>query len=422
MGDPVAVRCLHCGTEYPAGLMGDGCPSCREPGFVSTVNPVYDISALKKQVTLDLFEKRAGPGIWRFRELLPVPEPFEVSLGEGNTPLLPCPTISKRMGLPGLLVKDESRNPTLSFKDRQSAVAVSWARMAGAPGIALSSSGNQGSSYAAYAARAGIPCVIFTFPESSEVQRHQMIALGGKLIATSIWTDREKLVGICVSRYGWHGGSNYSQPTTGTHPIGLEGYKTLAYEIVLQLGGRVPDWVIFPCGYGDSLYGCWRGFNDLHALGLIGSRPRMVAAEINGPVAHAIRNGLSIPVAVPARPTVALSSGTTTAPYHALRAVRDSGGIAATVTEEEIQEIQRELATQEGIYAEPSSVTSVALCKKLRAAGEIRENDSVVCILTASGLKDPKSMGKSSPQVPVIPADADALERAIEEAYHFTIR
>lgn len=417
----LALRCLHCGAEYPPELIGDGCRGCREPRFVSNLVPVYDDSELRRTVSLDLFERRPPMGVWRFKELLPVPDEHQITLGEASTPLLRASVVGPAMGLPHLYLKDESRNPTFTFKDRQSAVAVSWASMAKAPGIALSSSGNQGSSYAAFAARAGLPCAIFTFPEASPVQRHQMQALGAKLIATPVWTDRWKLVELCVTRFGWHAGSNYTDPPVGAHPIGMEGYKTFAYEIVLQLARRVPDYVVFPCGHGDGLFGAWRGFCDLHGLGLVASRPRMVAAEVIGPVTKAVRERLPMPVTVPGRATAALSIATTTAPYHAMRAVQDSGGLADTVTDEEILWVQRELARKEAVYGEPSSVASVALARKLRAAGVIREEDTVVCVITASGLKDPGAMEKSFPAMPVIPPDLDALVKAMKESYGFSL-
>ncbi len=421
MSYAIGTKCLHCGKEYPMRLMGAGCPACRTSHFVSSVSPTYGFSDFKRNVNLELFERRPPSGVWRFRELLPIPEEHQVTLGEGNTPLLHCPTLGARIGLKNLYVKDEGRNPTHSFKDRQAAVAISWAKMTNAPGVAVSSSGNHGSAYAAFAARAGVPYIIFSFKEASPVQRTQMQALGAKVIGTPHWPDRWKLVGICVDEFGWQPGSNYTDPAAGTNPIGIEGYKTIGYEIILQLGGKVPDRVIFPCGHGDSIYGAWRGFSDFYELGLVGSRPKMIASESFGPLTKTLREELSVPVKVPMRPTVALSFSTDSTTYHAMRTVQDSGGTADTVTDEEIMEAQRELSNYEGVYSEPSSVAPVALAKKHRAMGMIEENEVVVCFLTASGLKDQKATAKTLPQMPDIPPEKDALVKALKDTYDFSL-
>src|SRR5919106_5105006 len=229
----------------------------------------------------------APRGLWRYRATLPVTaEP--VTLGEGATPLVHLDRLGRRLGLSKLYAKDESRNPTWSYKDRLCSVAVTHAVAAGARVVTISSTGNHGASTAAYAARAGLPCVIFTLDSVPDTMKTLMQAYGAAVVACPTSESRWALMRQGVERLGRYRTSGFIAPPVGSNPGGVEGYKTLAYEVAEDLGWTAPDVVVVPSSYGDGLAGIWKGWTELRALGLVGHAPRMIAAEPFGPLAHAL--------------------------------------------------------------------------------------------------------------------------------------
>jgi threonine synthase len=359
--------------------------------------------------------------MWRYATLLPVPAELAVTLGEGLTPLIACPRMGARLGVAHLHLKDESRNPTWSFKDRLASVAVSMAPRFGARVIACSSSGNAGAAAAAYAARAGLACVAITFEGAAGSMMTQMRAYGAMVVATRDKADRWKLLRRCVDELGWYPTTPYFGPPVGSNAFGVEGYKTLAYEVVEQLGGRPPEWCVLPVAYGDALAGMWRGFEDLHELGLIASLPRMVAAEIYGSLAAAQASGTeTVPAMTRDHDTVALSIGTLQGTWQALHVLRASGGIAYRAGDADLLALQAELAATEGVYAEPSSVAPLVAVGALRARGVIREGETVVAVVTASGLKDPEATARHAGPIPIVDADLDGFLETLSSRYRFS--
>lgn len=413
----VGLRCIRCGTEYPAGAYFKGCPSCLSEGLPTNLAVVHDLNRIKREFDPRRLEGRTR-SIWRYAEFLPAEPENAVSLGEGMTPLLEVPRLGRRLGIPKLFVKDESRNPTWSFKDRLASSAVSMAVQMKARVVTGSSSGNAGSATAAYSARAGLPCVMFTTQQFPLTMRVQMGVYGTKMIATPTIQDRWKMVEACVDEWGWFPVTVFVYPLVGSNCYGIEGYKTVAFELVEQLG-RPPAHVVMPVGAGDAFYGTWKGFKEYRDLGFTDDVPTMIAAEVFGPLENALAKGLDHLEEVPWGPTPAISVGLNTSAYQALVVLRESGGSAASPTEAEIIAMQRELAETEGIYSEMSSVISLCVARRMAEQGKFKSDDSVVAFLTSSGLKDPEATARHLPAIPLIEPNLEALRSALESTYGF---
>jgi threonine synthase len=409
------LRCTFCAAEYPLDTMWAGCPACQREDFVYPLEVTYDEAAQSGLATPAF---GAPGGVWRYDALLPVRGARKVTLDEGSTALVDCPALAEHAGVRRLLVKDESRNPTWSHKDRACAVGVSDALARGARVVTMASSGNHGISAAAYAARAGLGCVIFVLESAPKVARTTIQSYGGIVVATDMF-GRFQLMQEGVRRYGWYSLGSWTTTAYTGNPYGVEGYKTIAYELCQQLDGHAPDLVIVPTAGAEVLYGIHRGFLDAKRLGWVDRLPRLVAAEpaAGAPTFHALERGLDYVPKVSAGPTVALSIGASIGSYRGLRGVRDSDGAGAAVSEGEILDAYRGLARQEGLFAEPSSAASVAAALQLGRAGQLAPGSTVVCVMTASGMKDPDTAAAGLPAMPVVAPDFDEFERAVRAAY-----
>ena len=353
--------------------------------------------------------------LWRYGAILPVSLDQAVSLGEGGTPLHSLDRLGASLELPQLYAKDESRSPTWSFKDRLACVAVSVAKARGAPAVVSSSTGNAGAAIAAYAAKADLPCVVFTAKGGVGPLLTQMRVYGAIVVALEHKSDRWPAMQEAVERYGWFPTSPFFAPVVGSNPYGIEGYKTLAYEVVEQLNWQVPDWCILPVCYGDAMLGMWRGFLELHAAGWIDRLPRMAAAEIYGSLSAALESGSdALPDMTMTHDTVAKSTTATRSTYQALHVVRASGGVATTVGNDAIMTWQRRLAEQEGLYAEPAAAGALAAVAELRSASHIAPSDRVVALLTASGLKDTQATAEWWGDKEGAPVTLDAAAALVE--------
>ncbi|MBZ9990954.1 threonine synthase [Mesorhizobium sp. BH1-1-5] len=377
--------CIRCGAVYPADVTIDskGCSRCRDSA-PANLRPLYAVPQR------DALNGTTNPrSLWRFEHMLPCTAADAVTLGEGLTPLLAAPRVGAFLGVPNLAIKDEGRNPTWSHKDRFSTVAVSVARARGAKIVATASSGNAGASLAAYAARAGLKCVVTTFAGSSGAMLAQIRKYGATVLPLVSKMDRWSLLEQAAARYDWFIASPYHGPVVGSHPLGIEGYKTIAYEIVEQSDGTAPDWCVLPVCYGDALSGVWAGFCELYAQGSISRLPRLVAAEVHGSLADALASGAD---ALSEREmlfdSLAVSIGTPRSTFQALKALRDSGGHAVPVNNHALIAMQERLARDEGIFAELASVTPLIAISTLKDQGVIAATDRVVAVVTASGLKD----------------------------------
>jgi threonine synthase len=411
------LRCAHCAAEYGLDPMWSGCPACQRDDFVYSLEVEYDAAAQAGAASRAMFDRPGG--VWRFDPLLPVGGAPKITLEEGRTPLVDCPRLAADAGVAKLLIKDESRNPTWSHKDRASAVAISDALARGARAVTLSSSGNHGISAAAYAARAGLACVIFVMDSAPLIARTVIQAYGGIVVATDM-VGRWQLMEEGVRRFGWYPLGGWTRTAYTGNPYGSEGYKTIAYELCQQLDWQAPDVVIVPTAGAEVLYGVHRGFVEARRLGWIERLPRLVAAEpaAGAPTFHALERGLDYIPRVDAGPTVALSIGASVGSSRGLLGVRASDGLAAAVSEDEILGAYRRLAGSEGLFVEPSSAASVAAALQLGQAGQLAPGSTVVCITTASGMKDPavaeRTLGHA---VPVIAPDFDVFARVAVESY-----
>ena len=341
-----------------------------------------------------------------------------VTLDEGGTPLVHLERLGARLGLPRLYAKDESRNPTWSYKDRLCALAVNHALAVGARVITISSTGNHGASTAAYAARAGLPCVIFTLASVPDTMKTLMQAYGAAVVACPTAESRWALMRQGVERLGWYPTSGFVMPPVGSNPWGIEGYKTLAYEMAEELGWTAPDVVVVPSAYSDGLHGVWKGWSELARLGLVKTLPRMIAAEPFGPLAHALERGLDAPEIVEApQPSVAFSIASRYGTWQGLDALRQSAGAGVRLTDEGVLEAQRALAREEGLFVEPSAAAALTAVMQLAACRALDPDATVVVVLTSGGLKDPGASRTWLPGVPSAPADLAGVLRVLREHY-----
>lgn len=380
-------------------------PQAVDGGHVYAV-PSYDLGRLRGLETTD------DPGIFRYRPLLPIGPGPVVSLHEGGTPLLPLPGLGAAHGLPRLHVKDESRNPTWSYKDRLAAVAVTKAVQEGRDTVVVSSTGNHGAAVAAYAARAGIRCVVLTLASVPQAMKTMMQSYGADVVALEKPGDRWVLMRRLVEERGWAPMSGFVGPPSGSNPYGCEGYKTIAYELHAQLG-EVPDVVVAPVAYGDALAGLHRGFADMVALGLASRTPRLIAAEPFGPYGRALRDGYRAETTVPAGPSVAFSIASPYATWQGWNALVATGGAAASADDAATMAAQKSLASLDGVFLEASSAITAAVLPELLARGEVTPEQTVVLLGTSTGLKDVPTTAERLPAVQVIEPEIAALDAAI---------
>jgi len=374
----VGLRCQRCAAWYDESRMFEGCPACRDGEWAASLIAEYDLTG-----ALGDWQRLAGRGVWRYRPFLPVTDQrVALTLGEGGTPLLSLPG----NGWAQLWLKNESVNPTWSYKDRLNVVAVAKAVELGEATVAASSTGNHGASAAAYAASAGLRAVVFTREDVDAATLLFMRSYGACVVRTSPrgrWAQLRR----GVHEDGWYPVSTYT-PAPAGNPYGVEGYKTVAFEIYEELG--IPDLVVVPTSYGEGLAGIWAGFAVLREIGLTDRAPRMVAVEPagGGPLTMALDERRDRVAAVPAYRTVAGSIAATTATDRALLALRDSGGTAVRLNDEEIITGQLRLARR-GVFLEPAGAAGFAALPALpgRLPGLDPATATCVVIGTAGGLR-----------------------------------
>lgn len=412
-----ALACIRCHADYPVSAVVNGCPAC------VAVAPSNLRVTYKPEVRTSWrmgAHHRERQGMWHYADMLPVTARDAVSLGEGGTPLIETPRMAARIGLERLFIKDETRNPTWSYKDRLSAVVVSAAKMLGARVLATSSSGNAGASLAAYAARAGLPCVVLTSAGTAGPMLAQIRKYGAGVVPLADKAHRWPMLAEGVRRYGWLATSPYTAPVVGSHPIGIEGYKTMAFEIVEQLGGIAPDWCAMPVCYGDAMAGLWQGFLDLKEMGVIDRLPRLIAAEAHGSLTAALCDvGDRIPNKPAAFQTLAISIGATQSAFQALQALRQSDGRAVPLGNDGLIAMQEDLAATEGIFAELTSVMPLVAVGKLRAEGTISAGETVVVVVTAGGLKDLDRSTNDLQMRDAVEGSFDSVMRFLRDRYAF---
>jgi len=375
------LLCRHCDNDFDLGPYFNGCPQC---GGVLEV--AYDYSSLPQAVAASLVSRtnrRHCP------ELLPLTDGEHlVTLGEGNTPLIESRRLSHQLGLAHCYLKNESVNPTWGHKDRAQSIMLTKAEEFGFASIAVASTGNHGASAAAYAARANRrSCAVFCPLETPDILLRLIDSFGG-LPFVADWQVRHEFVAHLVTERGWYPATGMG-PGSASNPYGVEGYKSLAYELVRDLG-RVPDHMYMACAVGESLYGVYKGFKELMRLGLTDRVPRMNACQPAGAnvLEQSIAAGLSECVTLEHPSSVATSVREPTSGEHALQAIYESGGHALAIDDEQTLDLMR-IIGMEGICIEPASAVAAAGLVHDRRLGRIADDDYVVAVLTSSGIKWP---------------------------------
>jgi len=378
------LECSRCGKHYAADERQTLCPACARPLLAR-----YDLESIRGSWDRDALRTRPET-LWRYREVLPVRDERQaVQLGEGYTPLVHARRLGEALGLPHLYVKDESLNPTGSFKARGLAVAVSRARELGVAEVAIPSAGNAAGAMAAYAARAGLRAHVFMPADVPLPFRQECAAFGAEVtLVDGLITDCGKRVRQGVQEHGWFDMSTLKEPYR------LEGKKTMGYELAEQFGWRLPDLIVYPTGGGTGLIGMWKAFSEMEALGWIDSqRPRMVAVQAEGcaPIPRAFHAGEEFAAPWEGARTVAagLRVPSAVGDFLILRALRESGGTAVAVSDPALVEAQLRMSRLEGIFACPEGGAALAALENLLSTGWVSPRERIVLFNTGTGLKYP---------------------------------
>jgi threonine synthase len=375
------LECSACGVQHEWSRLQNLCLSCQKPLLA-----IVDLAAASRTLTRDNLARREK-SLWRYREVLPLPGNVEpVSLGEGGTPLLRASGTCRTDDL-DLWIKDESLNPTQSFKARGMSVAVSLAKYLGATSLAVPSAGNAGGALAAYAARAGLEAHVFMPCDTPRANIIECRELGAHVtLIDGLITDCGAEIARRKANEGWFDMSTLKEPYR------VEGKKTLGYELAEQFGWELPDVILYPAGGGTGLIGMWKAFDEMEKLGWIGEkRPRMFAVQATGcapivrafeagektaaqfPDAHTIASGLRVPKAI--------------GDFLILDILRQSNGGAIAVDDEEMIRVARDVGSKEGLFVCPEGAACFAALKLLRSTGKIDSGERVVIFNTGSGIK-----------------------------------
>ncbi|MCH7721038.1 MAG: threonine synthase [Planctomycetes bacterium] len=375
------LSCWGCGRQIPAEQLVNLCP-CGKPLRVE-----YDLDRVREAVSRDEWAKRP-PGLWRYREVLPLAESEQpVTLGEGATPLLPAPRIAELVGVERIYIKDEAVNPTGSFKARGMTAAVTMARVLGARSLAVPSAGNAGGALAAYAAAAGLSAHVFMPRDVPQANCIECELAGAEVtLIDGLIHDCARALAERKETEDWFDVSTLKEPYR------VEGKKTLGYELAEQLGWTLPDVIIYPTGGGTGLIGMAKAFDEMEALGWIGSqRPRFVVVQSTGcaPIVRAFDEGRESAALWEEANTVAagLRVPKAIADFVILRYLRAGGGTAVAIADEELIRDARALSAATGICACPEGGACLSAVRRLCQTGWIKPTESVVLFNTGTGLK-----------------------------------
>ncbi len=377
------LECGYTGSRYEPdvvhGLSDDG-----KPLLVR-----YDLDGIRDSVSKEDFSSRPS-GMWRYREFLPVRQSANVvSLGETETPLVPLPTMSSQLDVGEILVKDEGRLPTGSFKARGIAMAVSMAKELGLDRLAMPTNGNAGAALAAYGTRAGMETYIFCPDDTPEINVREIALQGGKVWKVNgLINDCGKIVGAGKDAMGWFDVSTLKEPYR------IEGKKTMGLELADQLGWQLPDVIFYPTGGGTGLIGMWKAFNELREIGWIeGDLPRMVAVQSTGcaPIVRAYDNGERHAQLWENADTIASGIRVPAAigDFLILDAIRESGGFAIAVPDSDIEAARTDVATHDGLLLCPEGAATFAAYRSALDRNLVSKDERVVLFNCGSGLKYP---------------------------------
>ena len=368
-----------CQTRLEASRPQNLCPACRSPLLAR-----YDLAKARATFNAQSLKARTA-SMWRYEEVLPSADP--VTLGEGMTPLLHAARLGETLGLAKLYIKDEGQNPTNSFKARGLSAAVTMAKALGVRTIALPTAGNAGGAAAAYAARAGLHCVVAMPSDTPAAIVLECRAFGADVhLIDGLISDCGVFIAEQALRHGWF------EVSTLKEPYRIEGKKTMGYELWEEFGGSLPDVIVYPTGGGVGLIGMWKAFEELEAMSLIDDRrPRMIAAQAEGcaPIVRAFQQHAHTSERWEHAATVAAGLRVPKAlgDFLILAGIYESRGEAIAVTDEELMQACREMARLEGIFAAPEGGAGLAAIQKLAAEGKVQRDESVVLFNTGGGYK-----------------------------------
>jgi threonine synthase len=384
------LECARCGTRHDADEPQNVC-ACGSPLLAR-----YDLDAVGRTMSTSDIKARP-PDLWRYHELLPVRDRTNVvTLGEGSTPVMPLPTYGNRIGVPGLLVKDEGMLPTGTFKARGAAVGVSRARELGIERITMPTNGNAGAAWATYAARGGMESLVVMPTEAPPITRLECTLAGARLfLVDGLIGDAGRLAGQAVE-HGWF------NTATLREPYRVEGKKTMGLELFEQLGWRAPDVIVYPTGGGVGLIGIHKAIDELNTLGwLTGRPPRLVAVQSSGcaPIVRAYEAGADTAQPWADARTVAFGINVASAlgDFLILDAIRATGGTAIAVDDADILLAQAECAAAEGMLMCPEGAATLVGVAALRRQGWLAGDEEVVVLNTGSGLKYPHTAMATEP-------------------------
>jgi threonine synthase len=376
------LECAACYLRHEARRLHNLCRECGKPLLVR-----YDLEAAARTLTRESLGGRRSD-MWRYREVLPVENDDNlVSLGEGLTPLLRAVNLARELGIDELYIKDESQNPTQSFKARGMSAAVSMAKELGATKLAAPSAGNAAGALAAYAAQAGLECFIFMPRDTPRANVIECEQTGAHVtLMDGLITDCGAEVARRKETEGWFDVSTLKEPYR------VEGKKTLGYELAEQMGWQLPDVIIYPTGGGTGLIGMWKAFDEMEQMGWIGpQRPRMVTVQASGcaPIVRAFEEGTRHADEFQNAATVAsgLRVPKAIGDFLILDALRASGGTAVDVSDEELLAAVGEIGAAEGVFCAPEGAACLPALRKLMDRGEVKSNERIVLFNTGAGVK-----------------------------------
>ncbi len=407
------LRCVSCRQEFQPGTLDYTCPSCGP--IRGTREVLYDFDAVRRHLNKDTLAQQSFDNHWRYLPLLPIERPeLILPLAVGGTPLYKADKLASHWEMSTVWIKDDSRNPTASLKDRASSVAVVKAQEKGARAVTAASTGNAASSWSAFTALAGLDTYIFVPETAPRAKVAQLLLYGAHVIQVQgSYDDAFDLCCQAAEKWGWYNRSTSINPYLG------EGKKTAALEICEQLDWQVPDYIFVSVGDGCIFQGMWKGFSDFYELGFIDRLPKMIGVQAAGsaPLVTAWENGAEVSQPIQAE-TVAdsISVGVPRDQVKALRAARASDGKFIAVSDEEILAAIPILARQSGVFAEPAGATALAGAWKMRQSGALKSSDRILIMVTGHGLKDIEGVMKAVSQKPiVVDNDLAAVEQAVQQ-------
>ncbi len=409
MSKVLKLKCVKCGREYNEAEI---LYTCRDCGIDGILDVELDYDSIRKELTREYLKNNKDYSLWRYLPAIPLEKTGGIQpLQVGWTPLYNIKSLSKETGLSSFFLKDDSRNPTASLKDRASAVGVAKAVELGRNVMCAASTGNAASSLSGFAAVAGIKTYIFVPETAPEAKVTQLLIYGSNVfLVKGTYDEAVELCFKAAEEFGWYNRS------CAINPYLVEGKKTISYEICEQLGWKAPDIAVVAVGDGCTIGGVWKGFKECCKLGLIDKFPKIVGvqAENSNPVTRAFnKKTYEFEYRVPDTLADSISVGIPRNGIKALNALHESGGYMVDVSDEEILAAMKILAQKTGVFGEPAGVTSFAGIMKMKELGLLKGDEKVVSIVSGSGLKDIKSAVKAAGKANHVEPDLNDLKRIV---------